>query len=172
MHRSTTNSSAPSSARNSTATHKADRLDLSPQASTLVRRALEESGCRYTQQRAMVYAYLERVNCHPTAEDVYKAVRRQMPHISLGTVYKALEALVKAQLATKITNGDGSSRFDCRGEDHYHLRDVATGEVRDLPAPFDPDLLAKLDSKLVEKLAKSGFQVTGYRLEVLGHFEK
>jgi len=83
-----------------------------------------------------------------------------------------LEALVKSQLATKITNADGSSRYDCRGEDHYHLRDVETGEVRDLPAPFDPDLLAKLDSKLIEELERSGFRVTGYRLEVLGRFEK
>jgi Fe2+ or Zn2+ uptake regulation protein len=166
MHRSTVTASPSTVSRNS------EPLELSSEAVALVRRALEASGCRYTQQRATVYAYLERVNCHPTAEEVYKAVRRQMPHISLGTVYKALEALVKSQLATKITNGDGSSRYDCRGEDHYHLRDVATGELRDLPAPFDPNLLTKLDSKLVDTLAKSGFRVTGYRLEVLGRFEE
>jgi Fur family transcriptional regulator, peroxide stress response regulator len=158
-------------AASSTVMRSSDRLELSPESSTHVRTALEAAGCRYTRQRAAVYAYLDSVDCHPSAEDVYKAVRRAMPHISLGTVYNALEALVKSRLATKITNGDGSSRYDCRGEDHYHLRDVATGELRDLPAPFDPDLLAKLDSKLVEKLAKSGFKVTGYRLEVLGHFE-
>ena len=143
-----------------------------PETAATVRAALEQAGCRYTRQRAAVFAYLENVDCHPTAEEVYKAVRRQMPRISLGTVYKSLEALVKSQLATKITNGDGSSRYDCRGEDHYHLRDVETGEVRDLPAPFDPNLLTKLDSKLVEELERSGFRVTGYRLEVLGRFEK
>jgi Fur family peroxide stress response transcriptional regulator len=138
----------------------------------LVRGALEAAGCRYTAQRGAVYGYLEKVETHPTAEEVYRAVRRQVPRISLATVYKALEALVEARLATKLTNGDGSARYDCRGDDHYHLRDVTTGEIRDLPLDFDPHLLAKIDPALVDKLAGSGFQVTGYRLEVLGRFER
>jgi Fe2+ or Zn2+ uptake regulation protein len=136
----------------------------------IVRSALESAGCRYTEQRAAVYDYLDKVKTHPTAEDVYQAVRRRLPKISLATVYKALEALVEARLATKLTNGDGSARYDCRGEDHYHLRDVESGEIRDLPVEFDPDLLAKLDPQLVARLSGAGFQVTGYRLEVLGRF--
>jgi Fe2+ or Zn2+ uptake regulation protein len=143
---------------------------LPTQTETMVRQALEAAGCRYTGQRAAVFDYLEKVKSHPTAEEVYRAVRRRIPRISLATVYKALEALVDAHLATKLTNGDGSSRYDCRGEDHYHLRDVDSGEIRDLPVEFDPDLLAKIDPRLVEKLSSDGFQVTGYRLEVLGRF--
>ena len=75
-----------------------------------------------------------------------------------------------AQLATKLNNGDGSARYDCRGDDHYHLRDEVTGEIRDLAIEFDRGLLAKIDPALVDKLAGSGFRVTGYRLEVLGRF--
>jgi Fe2+ or Zn2+ uptake regulation protein len=138
----------------------------------VVRQALEDAGCRYTEQRAAVFDFLARVKSHPTAEEVYRAVRRRLPRISLATVYKALEALADARLATKLTNGDGSARYDCRGEDHYHLRDVATGEIRDLPVEFDPHLLAKIDPRLVERLSSAGFEVTGYRLEVLGHFAK
>lgn len=147
-------------------------LSLASETAEHVRASLEAAGCRYTSQRAAVYAYLQQVDNHPTAEQVYQVVRRFLPKISLATVYKALEALVESHLATKLTNGDGSARYDCRAEDHYHLRDVATGEVRDLPAQFDPNLLLKLDPKLVEQLDQSGFKVTGYRLEVLGRFEK
>ena len=136
-----------------------------------VRRALEAVGSRYTGQRGVVFAYLSGTKSHPTAEEVYQAVRHAMPRISLATVYKALEALVAARLATKLSNGDASARYDCRGDDHYHLRDVTTGEVRDLPAEFDADLLRKLDPTLIDKLAQAGFQVTGYRLEVLGRFQ-
>jgi Fe2+ or Zn2+ uptake regulation protein len=137
-----------------------------------VREALAAAGCRFTAQRAAVWQYLASVEVHPTAEQVYRAVRRGVPRISLATVYNALEALVAARLATKITSGDGSARYDCRGEDHYHLRDVETGEVRDLPAQFDQQLLDKLDPRLCERLARQvGFTVTGYRLEVLGRFE-
>ena len=77
-----------------------------------------------------------------------------------------------AQLAARLTSNDGRSRYDCRSEDHYHLRDVETGEIRDLAVGFDPDLLAKLDPALTEKLAGAGFEVLGYRLEVLGRFGK
>jgi Fur family transcriptional regulator, peroxide stress response regulator len=141
-------------------------------AETDVRSALEAAGCRYTAQRRAVFDYLERVKTHPTAEDVYRAVRRRLPRISLATVYKALEALVLARLATRLTSDHGSARYDCRGEDHYHLRDLSTGEIRDLPVDFDPQLLAKVDPALVAKLASLGFEVTGYRLEVLGRFAK
>jgi Fe2+ or Zn2+ uptake regulation protein len=153
----------------------ADRSQTPPVAlasDEFLRAALEAAGCRFTQQRASVYAYLEQVESHPTAEEVYKAVRRNLPRISLATVYKALEALVEARLANRLTYGDGSSRYDCRRDEHYHLRDVVTGEVHDLPAEYDPHLLQKLDPGLHERLAQEGFQVTGYRLEVLGRFKE
>ncbi len=137
-----------------------------------VRAALEQAGCRYTSQRAAVYWFLEKAHNHPTAEQVYQGVREALPKISLATVYKSLEALVAARLANKLTNGDGSARYDCGGNDHYHLRDVNTGELCDLPASFDPQLLEKIDPQLVRQLAQQGFQVTGYRLEVLGRFEQ
>jgi Fur family transcriptional regulator, peroxide stress response regulator len=143
---------------------------LPPPTEARVRDALEAGGCRYTAQRAAVFGFLQQVKTHPTAEEVYRAVRRDLPRISLATVYTALEALVESRLAAKLTNGDGSARYDCRAEDHYHLRDVSTGEIRDLPVDFDRELLTKIDPTLVEKLAGSGFQVTGYRLEVLGRF--
>jgi Fur family transcriptional regulator, peroxide stress response regulator len=135
-----------------------------------LRRALEAAGYRYTAQRAAVFGYLETARSHPTAEEVYRAVRRELPRISLSTVYKALDALTLARVVDKLSGGDGRARYDYRGQDHYHLRDEATGEIRDLGVDFDPDLLAKIDPALVKNLAGDGFEVTGYRLEVLGRF--
>ncbi|MGE3806143.1 MAG: Fur family transcriptional regulator [Gemmataceae bacterium] len=137
---------------------------------TDLRDALDKAGWRFTKQRAAVFDYLQSVDTHPTAEDVYLAVRQDIPNISLATVYKALDALVDSGLAAKIANSDGPSRYDCRCDNHYHLRDLKTGQVRDLHTPFDSDLIAKLDPELVESLRQQGFEVTSYRLELLGHF--
>lgn len=137
-----------------------------------LRDALERAGWRYTRQRAAVHAFLAATPSHPTAEDVYLAVQRRLPHISLATVYKALEALVDADLAAKIVGDDSPARYDCRHEHHYHMRCLKSGAVHDLPAPFDPALLDKLDPQLIEQLRQQGFHVTSYRLEVLGYFEK
>jgi Fur family peroxide stress response transcriptional regulator len=148
------------------------RRAIKPRSGEDVRAALRAAGCRFTSQRAAVYGYLEQAHHHPTADEVYRAVLGTLPHVSLATVYKALEALVAAGLANKLTAGAASARYDCGGEEHYHLRDVETGEVRDLPIEFDAELLKKLSPQLEKQLARDGFQVTGYRLEVLGKFHR
>jgi Fur family transcriptional regulator, peroxide stress response regulator len=136
-----------------------------------LRRALEAAGLRCTPQRLAVYDQLGAGLYHPTAEEVFHAVRVKIPKISLATVYKSLEALVAIGAATRLTAADGTSsaRYDARSEDHYHFRCLRTGAVSDLPARFDPDLIAKLDPHLEEALARQGFKVTGYRLELLGY---
>jgi Fur family peroxide stress response transcriptional regulator len=136
-----------------------------------LRHALESAGWRFTRQRAAVYEYLCAARCHPTAEEVFDAVRSQIPKISLATVYKALEALVDCQLANKLTSSDGPARYDLHDGEHYHLRCLKTGKVCDLPTPYDPYLIDKLDPNLLGDLRRQGFQVTGYRLEVIGQFE-
>ncbi len=147
------------------------RHDLAPllPADAALREAFERTGLRVTRQRAAVFRYLRSVDAHPTAEDVFTAVRRDIRDISLATVYKALDALVAAQLVNKITHGDGPSRYDCRSDVHYHFHCLNTHEIFDLPTAYDPDLVAKLDPHLIDDLKRRGFQVTGYRLELVGY---
>jgi Fe2+ or Zn2+ uptake regulation protein len=135
-----------------------------------LRQALAETGWRLTRQRQVVHTYLQSVDFHPTAEQVYMAVRRRIPRISLATVYKALEALVEAGLAAKLADASGPARFDHRCDCHYHVRCLRSGQIRDLDVPFDADLLDRLDPQLVERLRQQGFQVSGHRLEIVGYF--
>jgi Fur family transcriptional regulator, peroxide stress response regulator len=138
-----------------------------------LRAALEAAGWRCTPQRQAVYDALRGAAHHPTAEEVYHRVKAVLPRISLATVYKALEALTASGLATKLAaGGDGSARYDARGDHHYHLRCLRSGAVEDLPTRFDPDLIAKLDPNLTQVLQKQGFRVTGYRLELVGYFDE
>jgi Fe2+ or Zn2+ uptake regulation protein len=142
----------------------------SPAEDADVRRALEQAGWRYTRQRSAVLAYLRTACGHPTAEQVFAAVRRRLPNISLATVYKALDALVDAGLANRIAGDHGPTRYDGRSEPHYHIRCQKSGEVIDLPLPYDPALLDKLDPQLMETLRQQGFEITGHRLELVGRF--
>jgi Fe2+ or Zn2+ uptake regulation protein len=135
-----------------------------------LRRRLEAAGWRYTRQRAAVYDCLRAADFHPTAEQVCAGVRRGLPHISLATVYKALEALVDAGLASRVAHESGAARYDARSDAHYHLRCENTGEVRDLPLPYDPHLIEKIAPELIEALRREGFEITGHRLELLGRF--
>jgi Fe2+ or Zn2+ uptake regulation protein len=138
-----------------------------------LRRALEAAGWRCTRQRIEVFAYLRSVDTHPTAEQVFAAVRRRLPSISLATIYKALEALVDAGLAARLADDSGGPvRYDGRPEAHYHLRCQRTGQVRDLPLSYDPELINRLAPGLVEELRRQGFEIRGHRLEIIGQFRQ
>jgi Fur family peroxide stress response transcriptional regulator len=129
-------------------------------ADALLRDALEANGQRFTDQRAAVYRFLLGTTEHPTADEVFTAVRADIADISLATVYKALETLVSCSLAVKLSYGDDSARYDARTDDHYHSRCVQCGQVRDVPGQV-PEILPQLH-------VGDGFRVQGYRVEVIG----
>jgi Fe2+ or Zn2+ uptake regulation protein len=133
--------------------------------------ALEAAGLRSTPQRLAVYDQLTAMDGHPTAEQVFQAVRPRLPRISLATVYKALEALtaVGAVDRLKPEAAGGPTRYDARGDRHYHFRCLRTGAIHDLPTEYDPGLIDRLDPTLSEELRSRGFRLTGYRLELLGY---
>ncbi len=131
------------------------------EAETLLRGALEAKGQRFTEQRAAVYRFLIGTDQHPTADEVFTAVRGDISDISLATVYKALETLVTCGLAVKLSYGDDSARYDARTDEHYHSRCLRCGTVRDVPVtqePFRPHV--RVDD---------GFRVEGFRVEVVGY---
>lgn len=129
----------------------------------ILRRALEESGQRFTEQRAAVFRFLAATDLHPSADEVFLAVRRDLPGISLATVYKSLETLVGCGLAVKLTYSDGSARYDGRTDPHHHARCVACGKVVDVAGSLPPADVEDLRHRA------EGFTVTGYRLELSGY---
>jgi Fe2+ or Zn2+ uptake regulation protein len=132
-----------------------------PRSETALREALEANGQRFTEQRAAVYRSLCGATDHPTADEVFTTVRSEIADISLATVYKALETLVSCSLAVKLTNGDGSARYDPRTDDHFHLRCLRCGIVRDVDNTDVSGALPTIHPG-------DGFRVEGYRLEVVG----
>lgn len=118
------------------------------------------AGQRTTPQREAVYGYLAAVRDHPTAEDVYLAVRQRLPRVSLATVYKALELLVQRGLASKLTYGDAAARYDIRTDVHSHARCLACGRVTDIDAVPAPRWIRGIHTR--------DFTATGFRFEILG----
>lgn len=129
----------------------------------VLRKALEASGHRFTEQRAAVYRYLSSTSSHPTADEVYSHVRENVPVISLATVYKSLETLVGCGLAIKLTYGDGSARYDGRTDPHHHARCLSCSRIVDVPGEVATEELEDLHENT------GSFQVTGYRLEFTGY---
>jgi len=127
-----------------------------------LRRMLDDSGANFTRQRAAVHGYLRKADHHPTAEEVFLAVKQELPKISLATVYKNLEALVACGAASRLTYGDLAARYEIRTDHHYHSRCLKCGRITDV-APAPGEQLLKLMK------APRGFKVEDYRIELLGY---
>ena len=138
-------------------------IELNSNSEVMLREALESNGQRFTEQRAAVYRFLVGTDVHPTADDVFTSVRHDIPDISLATVYKSLETLVGCGLATKLTYGDGSARYDGRTDPHHHARCLQCGKVMDVPTNIDAQNLIGVMPPV------AGFAVEGYRLELVGY---
>ena len=121
----------------------------SPDALTDLFRA---NGRKITAQRQCIFRALEGDLTHPSAERVHEKVRREMPNVSLKTVYQTLNDLAELGEISQLDVGTGSARFDPNVEaPHHHLVCRTCGKVRDLTADF-PGLT-------VSRRAAQGFAV-------------
>ena len=95
---------------------------------------------RYSKQREDIRSYMEDRHDHPTADSVYAAVRKELPNISLGTVYRNLMQLVDAGELQVVNTGDSVSRFDPMTCEHAHFQCKECGKVMDVKGPVLADL--------------------------------
>lgn len=104
---------------------------------------------RLTKQRQLILNELCKLKTHPTADDLYHLLRKKMPKISLGTVYRNLEILSEQGIIQKLNVSGTQKRFDGNASTHYHVRCMECGRVDDIDMP--PDLsIEKKAGKLTE----------------------
>ena len=116
---------------------------------------------RRTRQLATVFEVVVAAHDHPTAEEVHARVRRRLPHVSLGTVYRNLQKLAAQQQVRVVHLADRAARYDGMLGDHDHFACERCGAVTDLPqhSATPSDRLA---------LTRAGFVVRAHVLTFYG----
>jgi Fur family peroxide stress response transcriptional regulator len=92
--------------------------------------ALNRRGVKLTHQRMIIFQQVAESKEHPNVESVYKAVRKQLPTISLDTVYRTLWMLQDFGLIN-ILGGRDRVRFDGNMNPHHHFVCNECGLMRD-----------------------------------------
>lgn len=110
---------------------------------------------RLTTQRQIILEELSKVKTHPTASELYDMVRKRLPRIGLGTVYRNLELMAENGMILKLEVGGTQKRFDATTDNHYHIRCSGCGKVDDIDTP------------VMEELVREAADATSY--EVIGH---
>jgi Fe2+ or Zn2+ uptake regulation protein len=86
---------------------------------------------RHSLQRDTIKNVVCSTTCHPTADWVYNEVRKLIPNISLGTVYRNLSQLSDNYSITTIQDGS-VTRYDGNIKPHHHLKCIKCGEIKDI----------------------------------------
>jgi len=116
---------------------------------------------RNTNQREAILRLLRGTRSHPTADNIYDEVRKEIPNISKGTVYRNLKVLQELGQIRELDLNGTISRFEMIQNDHYHFRCERCGRILDLDEPIH----GELDRRVAER---TGLKISHHQLEFRG----
>jgi Fur family transcriptional regulator, peroxide stress response regulator len=121
---------------------------------------LASRGFRLTPRREHVYTVLLQERDHPTAEQVFMRAKKEMPEISMATVYNCLDALVKCRLVREVNLDRVAMHYCPNMGEHFHFFCDDCGGV------FDVDYIE--NGQKGPLTVPAGFEATGYEISVHG----
>lgn len=128
---------------------------------------LHDAGLKTTPQRIAIMQTLYRLRQHPTADELYIEVSKQLPGLSATTIYNTLETFVEKGLIKRIKTDAGIMRYDDIIESHHHMYCSYSDRIEDY---FDPEL-DNLLKDYFEKKQIEGFTLKDIRLQLMGDFQ-
>jgi Fur family ferric uptake transcriptional regulator len=117
----------------------------------------------------MILKEVKESGAHPTADEIYERVKKKLPRISLGTVYRNLELLASEGLINRLEPEHPQMRFDWKTKDHYHITCMKCGAIEDADIEPSDNPLEHLENAL-GNLTKYG--IFGHKLEFVGLCKK
>tara|TARA_X000001036_G_C19932273_1_gene502276 strand:- start:78 stop:452 length:375 start_codon:yes stop_codon:yes gene_type:complete len=118
---------------------------------------------RYSRQREKIKNIVCDSNSHPNADWIFRETKKEIPNISLGTVYRNLKQLEKSGQIKSIHNG-GSVRYDGNVKKHNHLRCTVCDDLIDIQIAHDV-----LYNSVINRY---NFKVDEIELTIIGRCEK
>ncbi|MBS1272280.1 MAG: Peroxide-responsive repressor PerR [Candidatus Marinimicrobia bacterium] len=116
---------------------------------------------RYSKQREAIFNVVMSTDTHPTAEWVYETVREELSSISLGTVYRNLNYLVRKRKIRELNLADDVARYDGNKATHFHYICTECNTIYDMDYEAG-DFIESVSERL------PGFTVNSHKLELYG----
>jgi len=118
-------------------------------------------GLAATHQRQVIYEAVIELHDHPNPEAVYDQVRKKMPAISLGTVYKNIRIFLESGILRQASIHYGSMRVEANHRPHHHFVCTNCKSILDLPEQV-------FGAVRLRRKLPSGFRVHKLALDVVG----
>lgn len=93
---------------------------------------LREKDLKVTPHRLGVLRYLDENRTHPTADDIYRALKKNSPSLSKTTVYNVLDVLEDREMVDVLTISGIEARYDLKMHPHQHFMCKSCGRIIDI----------------------------------------
>ena len=120
---------------------------------------------RKSRQREKIYQIIKASAGHPTAQSVYETLKKELPSLSLGNVYRNIKILSEQQRIACREFGDGIEHYDAIVAMHYHFICEQCKNVSDFSMP-----LQEIITKKAQKT--SSHSIKGHTIQFYGVCEK
>lgn len=113
---------------------------------------------RYSEQREKILEAVKSCCDHPTAEVIYSRVKKHVPDISMGTVYRNLRLLSDLGMVDTLETTDKSLHYDGNTDEHIHFVCIECNKIIDI----------RERANIPEPLKEEGYHVTGCKHIIYG----
>ena len=114
-----------------------------------------------TKQKEVILRIIKSISSHPSADWVYEQARKEIPNISIGTIYRNLKLMKEQGELLELDLGPGQAHYDGNANNHYHFRCEKCGKLFDLEEPVD----TAIDKKVTQE---TGHEVKHHVMEFRG----
>ena len=129
---------------------------------------LKRSGAKLTHQRLVIYRELAKSAEHPDANTLFGSVRREIPTLSLDTVYRTLWLFLELGLISTLGSSRENTRFDANMRSHHHFICLRCGRTRDFYSKRFDDLKVPATAKSMGQVQTTRVEARGLCLQCLG----
>ena len=115
----------------------------------------------YSKQRSLILSILSSSEGHLTADEVYNKAREVNERISLGTVYRNLNALSEVGEIRRINIPGANTIFDKNAHKHLHFRCIKCGKIQDLSGESINKIVDNFEQKTGNKVYSNDIVLNG-----------
>lgn len=128
------------------------------------KKALRESGLKYTRQREAVLRVMYHSHTHYTPEALYNIIKEQMPELNVGiaTIYRTLNLLEDSGMVTSLSFGAAGKKFELANKPHHdHIICKNCGKI----VEFENSIIERQQAIIAKELK---FKLTGHLMQLYG----
>jgi len=86
-----------------------------------IKKILKENNIKGTHQRIRIMEYLMEQDKHPTVEEIYQEMVKEIPTLSKTTVYNSIEKFVEKGLVEELTITGRENHYSVENKEHCHF---------------------------------------------------